>query len=133
VPLPNPSLSSDEQTLINQVNQERAKNGMKALQIDYSLVSLAKQKSHDMAVNSYFSHVSPTLGTVYTMLDRAGVSYSRAGENIARTGTVARAHPLFMNSAGHRANILHSGYTHIGVGIIKQGTSYHVTQIFIKK
>ncbi|HKM43252.1 MAG TPA: CAP domain-containing protein [Limnochordia bacterium] len=133
VPLPNPSLSSDEQNLINQVNQERTKNGLKALQIDYSLVSLAKQKSHDMAVNNYFSHVSPTLGTVYTMLDRAGVSYSRAGENIARTGTVARAHPLFMNSAGHRANILHSGYTHIGVGILKQGTSYHVTQIFIKK
>ncbi|NLL47395.1 MAG: hypothetical protein GX249_02305 [Firmicutes bacterium] len=133
VPLPSSSLSSDEQTLINQVNQERAENGLQALQIDYSLVALAKQKSHDMAVNNYFSHVSPTLGTVYTMLDRAGVSYSRAGENIARTGSVARAHPLFMNSAGHRANILHSGYTHIGVGIVKQGTSYHVTQIFIRK
>ncbi|NMB21340.1 MAG: serine protease [Firmicutes bacterium] len=133
VPLPSSSLTSDEQTLINQVNQERTKNGLQALKIDYSLVSLAKQKSHDMAVNNYFSHVSPTLGTVYTMLDRAGVSYSRAGENIARTGSVARAHPLFMNSAGHRANILHSGYTHIGVGIVKQGTSYHVTQIFIKK
>jgi uncharacterized YkwD family protein len=133
VPLPNASLTSDEQSLINQVNQERVKNGLKALQIDYQLVALAKQKSHDMAVNNYFSHVSPTLGTVYTMLDRAGVSYSRAGENIARTGSVSRAHPLFMNSDGHRANILHSGYTHIGVGIVKQGTSYHVTQIFIKK
>ena len=133
VPLPNASLTSDEQSLINQVNQERVKNGLKALQIDYQLVALAKQKSHDMAVNNYFSHVSPTLGTVYTMLDRAGVSYSRAGENIARTGSVSRAHPLFMNSDGHRANILHSGYTHIGVGIVKQETSYHVTQIFIKK
>lgn len=133
VPLPSPILSSDEQSLINQVNQERAKNGLQALKVDYQLVSLAKQKSHDMAVNSYFSHVSPSLGTVYTMLDRAGVSYSRAGENIARTGSVSRAHPLFMNSDGHRANILHSGYTHIGVGIVKQGTSYHVTQIFIRK
>lgn len=133
VPLPSSSLTSDEQSLINQVNQERAKHGLNALKIDYSLVALAKQKSHDMAVNNYFSHVSPTLGTVYTMLDRAGVSYSRAGENIARTGSVSRAHPLFMNSAGHRANILHSGYTHIGVGIVKQGTSYHITQIFIKR
>jgi uncharacterized protein YkwD len=133
VPLPNPSLSSDEQSLINQVNHERIKNGQRALTIDYSLVALAKKKSHDMAVNNYFSHVSPTLGTVYTMLDAAGISYSRAGENIARTGSVSRAHPLFMNSAGHRANILHSGYTHIGVGIVKQGTGYHITQIFIKK
>lgn len=133
VPLPNPSLTSDEQNLINQVNQERAKNGQQALKIDYDLVALAKKKSHDMAANNYFSHVSPTLGTVYNMLDNAGISYSRAGENIARTGSVSRAHPLFMNSAGHRANILHSGYTHIGVGIVKQGTSYHITQIFIKK
>ncbi len=133
VPLPSASLTADEQSLINQVNQERTKLGLQALQIDYSLVALAKQKSHDMAVNNYFSHVSPTLGSVYTMLDRAGISYSRAGENIARTGSISRAHPLFMNSAGHRANILHSGYTHIGVGIVKQGTSYHVTQIFIKK
>lgn len=133
VPLPSSSLSSDEHNLIKQVNQERIKNGRQALQIDYGLVSLAKQKSHDMAVNNYFSHVSPTLGTVYTMLDKAGISYSRAGENIARTGSVSRAHPLFMNSDGHRANILHSGYTHIGVGIVKQGTSYHITQIFIRK
>lgn len=133
VPVPSASLTSDEHSLINQVNQERAKSGLQALKIDYELVALAKQKSHDMAVNNYFSHVSPTLGTVYTMLDRAGVSYSRAGENIARTGSVSRAHPLFMNSAGHRANIMHSGYTHIGVGIVKQGTSYHITQIFIRK
>lgn len=133
VPLPNASLSADEQSLINQVNQERLKNGLKALQVDYALVALAKEKSYDMAVNNYFDHVSPTLGTVYTMLDKAGISYSRAGENIARTGSISRAHPLFMNSPGHRANILHSGYTHIGVGIVKQGTSYHITQIFIKK
>ena len=133
VPKPNPSLSSEEQNLINQVNQERIKNGRQPLQIDYGLVSVAKTKSHDMAVNSYFSHVSPTLGTVYNMLDSAGISYSRAGENIAKTGNVSRAHTLFMNSDGHRVNVLHSGYTHIGVGIVKQGTSYYITQVFIKK
>jgi uncharacterized YkwD family protein len=133
VPVPSTSLTSDEQRLIDQVNQERIKNGRQPLQIDYSLVALAKKKSYDMAVNSYFSHVSPTYGTVYNMLDQAGVSYSRAGENIAKTGDVNRAHTLFMNSSGHRANVLHSGYTHIGVGIAKRGTSYYVTQIFIKK
>jgi len=133
VPAPSANLTSEEQRLIDQVNQERIKNGRQPLQIDYTLVALAKKKSHDMAVNSYFSHVSPTYGTVYNMLDQAGVSYSRAGENIAKTGDVSRAHSLFMNSSGHRANVLHSGYTHIGVGIVKHGTSYYVTQIFIKK
>lgn len=133
VPVPSTSLTSDEQRIIDQVNQERIKNGKQPLQVDYTLVSLAKKKSYDMATNSYFSHVSPTYGTVYSMLDQAGVSYSRAGENIAQTGDLNRVHSLFMNSSGHKANILHSGYTHIGVGIAKRGTSYYVTQIFIKK
>jgi len=133
VPAPSASLTSEEQQIIDQVNAERIKSGKAPLQIDYTLVALAKKKSYDMAVNSYFSHVSPTYGTVYNMLDQAGVSYSRAGENIAQTGSVSRAHTLFMNSEGHRANILHSGYTHIGVGIAKRGTSYYVTQIFIKR
>jgi uncharacterized YkwD family protein len=119
--------------LIDLVNQERTKAGLKPLQVDMDLVRVAKTKSHDMAENNYFSHVSPTLGTVYNMLDREGIYYTRAGENIARAASVNRAHELFMNSSGHRANILHSGYTHIGVGIVKHGTSYRVTQVFIKR
>lgn len=133
VPFPSLSLSSDEQRLIDLVNQERAKAGLNPLQIDMDLVRVAKMKSHDMAENNYFSHVSPTYGTVYNMLDREGIFYTRAGENIARAASVSRAHELFMNSSGHRANILHSGYTHIGVGIVKYGTSYRVTQVFIKR
>lgn len=133
VPFPSLALSSDEQRLINLVNEERVKAGLNPLQVDMDLVRVAKTKSHDMAENNYFSHVSPTLGTVYTMLDRERISYSRAGENIARAASVTRAHELFMNSSGHRANILHSGYTHIGVGIVKYGTSYRVTQVFIKR
>ena len=114
------------------MNQERTEAGLKPLQVDMDLVRVAKTKSHDMAENNYFSHVSPNLGTVYNMLDREGIYYTRAGENIARAASVNRAHELFMNSSGHRANILHSGYTHIGVGIVKHGTSYRVTQVFIK-
>ncbi len=130
---PNSSLTADEQQIINQVNEERAKNGLNVLQLDTGLIALAKKKSQDMAVNNYFDHVSPTYGTVYTMLNSAGISYSRAGENIAVTGSIARVHPLFMGSVGHRVNILHSGYTHLGVGIVKRGVTYYVTQIFIKR
>ena len=79
---------------------------LEGLKIDYQLVALAKQKSHDMVVNNYFSHVF-LRSALCIRCQIAGVSYSRAGENIARTGSVSRAHPLFMNSDGHRANILH--------------------------
>lgn len=133
VPVPNKALSGEERRLIEQVNQERANNGLQPLQIDQGLVSLAKDKSYDMIINNYFSHTSPTLGTVYAMLDRAGISYNRAGENIAKTGSFERIHPLFMGSSGHRANILHGDYTHIGVGIVTWGPNYHVTQIFVKR
>ena len=132
-PPPNSSLTADEQRVFTQVNEERVKNGLNALSLDTGLITLAKMKSRDMAVNNYFDHVSPTYGTVYTMLNSAGISYSRAGENIAVTGSIARVHPLFMGSPGHRVNILHSGYTHIGVGVVKRGVTYYVTQIFIKK
>ena len=84
MPFPSLSLSSDEQRLIDLVNQERAKAGLSPLQVDMDLVRVAKVKSHDMAEHNYFSHVSPTYGTVYNMLDQEGVFYTRAGENIAR-------------------------------------------------
>ncbi|NLJ79879.1 MAG: hypothetical protein GX335_02520 [Firmicutes bacterium] len=132
-PPPVSSLTSEEQNLINQVNRERVSGGLKTLQVDLNLVALAKEKSRDMAVAGYFDHISPNLGSVYNMLNRAGISYALAGENIARTGSFARIHPLFMGSSAHRANIMYSGYTHIGVGIFQRGTSYYTTQIFIKK
>ncbi|HHU62568.1 MAG: CAP domain-containing protein [Bacillota bacterium] len=133
VPVPSRALSAEESRLIEQVNQERTQAGLRPLQVDQGLVSLAKDKSYDMIVNNYFSHTSPTLGTVYAMLDRAGIRYNRAGENIAKTGSFERVHPLFMGSSGHRANIMHGDYTHIGVGIVTYGPNYHVTQIFIKR
>jgi len=67
------------------------------------------------------------------MLDSAGVKYSRAGENIATTGSVSRAHPLFMGSSGHRATFSIPATPILGLGVVKRGVTYYVTQIFIKK
>lgn len=133
VSTPQAGLTADEQRIINLVNQERRSMGLPALQVDMSLVAIAKKKSHDMAANNYFDHHSPTYGTVYTMLQDAGIRYQRAGENIAMANGVERAHQLFMNSRGHRANIMSSGYTHIGVGIVVWGRSYYVTQTFVMR
>ncbi len=131
VPPPNSSLISIEQELINLVNQERLAQGLKPLQVDMTLVKLAKAKSHEMATTGEVSHYARS--KFHALLDDAGVTYRQAGENLAKAGSVSRVHNGLMLSSGHRANILYSGYTHIGVGIIRYGTMYYATQIFITK
>ncbi|NLH27987.1 MAG: hypothetical protein GX480_06275 [Syntrophomonadaceae bacterium] len=128
------ALTQDEQKMINLVNQERQKYGMKPLKVDYQLVKLARMKSQDMVDKNYFSHQSPTYGSPFDMMKNAGVSYRWAGENIAGAGTVERAHNALMNSEGHRANILNPNFTHIGVGIVMGGPyGMMFTQMFIGK
>ncbi|HZK37368.1 MAG TPA: CAP domain-containing protein, partial [Clostridia bacterium] len=89
----------------------------------------AALKSRDMYDNNYFSHDSPTYGSPFDMMTKFGIKYSGAAENIAKNSSVAAAHNAFMNSQGHRDNILNPIYTHIGVGIYKG----YYTQMFIRK
>ncbi len=131
VPAPVSSLTSLERQLIDLVNKERTDRGLNALQIDMTLVQLAKDKSHDMATTGNVSHYSRT--QFHANLESAGVSFIQAGENLARAASLQRVHNGLMTSSGHRANILASGYTHIGVGIVQYGTSYYATQIFIRR
>jgi len=120
-PAPQPTgLTSEESLLLSLINQERTSRGLQPLQVDMRLVGTARAKATDMAVNNYFSHTSPTLGTPYEQMVKAGVTgYSILGaENIAFARSVQEAHTNFMNSDGHRRNILDSRYTHIGVGVV---------------
>lgn len=121
-----------EKQVVELTNQERAKHGLNALQMDQPLMAAAREKSQDMQVNNYFSHTSPTFGSPFDRLKALGISYKLAGENIAKGQTsAAQVVEAWMNSEGHRANILNKDFTHIGVGYVKQG---HVwTQQFIKK
>lgn len=114
-------LSADEWKMIELVNQERAANGLQPLQVDLRLVGLAREKAQDMIVNNYFDHQSPTLGSPFDQMKRAGIQYLLAGENLAGSPTVERAHAGLMNSPSHRANILNARYNHIGVGVIEGG------------
>lgn len=121
-----------EQLVVDLTNQERAKHGLDALQIDQPLMAAAREKSQDMQVNQYFSHTSPTFGSPFDRLKALGISYTLAGENIAKGQTsAAQVVDAWMNSEGHRANILNKDFTHIGVGYVKQGHFW--TQQFIKK
>lgn len=124
------SLNAFERQVVELTNQERTANGLQPLSIDESLSAVAREKSNDMAVNGYFSHNSPTYGSPFDMMQQFGVSYRTAGENIAQgQRSPEEVVNAWMNSEGHRANILNPDYTHIGVGYVESGN--HWTQMFI--
>ena len=121
-----------EQKVVELVNVERQKAGLSTLKMDSAISNVARAKSKDMAVNNYFAHQSPTYGSAGDMLRQFGISWSAWGENIAsgqRTPEIVVN--AWMNSPGHRANILSNNFSKIGVGYVtnSNGTPYW-TQIF---
>ncbi len=130
----NSSVSSYEKQVVDLVNAERAKNGLSALTLDTSVSNVARMKSQDMATNNYFSHESPTYGRAGDMLKQFGIKYTAWGENIASgQKTPQEVVTAWMNSSGHRANILASDFTKIGVGYAtnSNGKAYW-TQMFTR-
>lgn len=124
--------TSQAEAVLKLVNEERAKQNLKPLTLSSKLTDIATMKSKDMADKGYFDHTSPTYGTPFQMLQKYGVTYKSAGENIAAgQKTPEEVMNAWMNSSGHRANILNASYTEIGVGYY-QGGSYGVywTQLF---
>lgn len=119
-----------ESEVVRLVNQHRTQNGLKPLTANWELSRIARYKSEDMASRGYFSHTSPTYGTPFQMIRSFGLSYRSAGENIAYgQRTPAAVVDAWMNSSGHRANILNASYTQIGVGYCPSG--HYWTQMFI--
>lgn len=122
-----------EQQMLELVNKERAEAGLEPLKLDDKLVKLARLKSQDMIDKNYFSHTSPTYGDPFQMMQKNGVEYLLAGENLAGNSSLTGAHDSLMNSPGHRANILKPEFTHIGIGVVKGGPyGMMLTQMFIK-
>lgn len=119
-----------ENEVIRLVNEIRAQNGLQPLSANWELSRIARYKSQDMADLHYFSHTSPTYGTPFQMIRSFGLTYRAAGENIAYGQTTPQiVVNSWMNSSGHRANILNSAYTQIGVGYAPNGNYW--TQMFI--
>lgn len=120
------------QEIVSLVNKERTIAGLAPIALDAELTKVAQLKSQDMQSKNYFSHTSPTYGSPFEMMKQFGISYKSAGENIAMGQTTAKqVMDAWMNSEGHRANILDSKFTHIGVGYVEKG--HYWTQMFIKK
>ncbi len=122
-----------EQEVVRLVNLERAKNGLKPLAHNWELSRVARFKSNDMRDQGYFSHQSPTYGSPFDMMRDFNISYQTAGENIAAgQQTPASVVQAWMNSEGHRKNILNSSFSQIGVGYASGGPMQHYwTQMFI--
>lgn len=126
------AVSAYEQKVVELTNQQRAQNGLKPLFLDTELSKVAREKSRDMQSKGYFSHTSPTYGSPFDMMKKFGISYRSAGENIAMgQRTPEEVVNAWMNSEGHRKNILSTNFTHIGVGHVANGNYW--TQMFIGK
>jgi uncharacterized YkwD family protein len=114
------------------VNKERQAAGIKPLTMDWELQRVARIKACDMATTGYFSHQSPDYGSPFDMMKQYGISYRTAGENIAQgQRSPEEVMKAWMNSQGHRENIMKSDFSHIGVGYCSQGN--HWVQMFIGK
>jgi len=127
-------IKAQENEVIRLVNAERAKNGLPALKTNWEVSRVARYKSQDMINKNYFAHQSPTYGSPFDMMESFGIKFSAAGENIAKgQKTPAEVMNAWMNSPGHKSNILSRSYTEIGVGLAKNknGVCYW-TQMFIK-
>lgn len=116
--------------LLNLVNKARNENGLSSLTLNSSLSNVAQTKAEDMKNNNYFSHTSPTYGSPFDMIKSFGINYKTAGENIAMgQKTAEEVFNAWMNSSGHRANILNKNFTQMGIGYTSGNTYW--SQMFI--
>ena len=128
------TMNANEQEVFNLINQQRINNGLSALKVDSEVQRVARIKAQDMVDRNYFSHTSPTYGSPFDMLKNFKVTYKTAGENIAGNSSNSGAVNAWMNSSGHRANILNSSFTHTGIGVVSSPTYGKVyVQMFIGK
>lgn len=127
------SVSAQEYSAWNLINEDRKANGLDELPLDETLCALARIKACDMKENKYFAHQSPTFGKAADMLRRFGYSFRSVGENIAHHATVLKSEAAFMSSTGHRANILGSQWSKVGVGVCLDDSGYvYLVQLFVR-
>lgn len=123
-----------ENEVIRLVNVERSNRGLQLLKANWQLSRVARYKSTDMRDLNYFSHTSPTYGSPFKMMEDFGLRFSAAGENIAMgQKTPQEVMNAWMNSPGHKSNILSTSFSEIGVGLARDKNGrYYWTQMFMR-
>lgn len=130
IPLTDTSITDYEAEVIRLVNVARAQNGLSPLSANWQLSRVARYKSQDMHDKNYFAHTSPTYGSHAQMIKNFGITCRTSGENIAKGYQTPQAVvDGWLNSPGHRANILNASFKEIGVGYVADGKYW--TQLFI--
>jgi len=129
------SIRALENEVVRLVNVQRSRNGLGPLVANAELSRVARIKSQDMINKRYFSHYSPTYGSPFQMMQAFGIRFYSAGENIAMgQRTPSEVMNSWMNSAGHKANILNVNFKEIGVGAARDSSgSLYWTQMFITR
>lgn len=130
-------LSAVEQQIFNMVNAEREKAGVPKLTYNKTMEKYARIKSKDMADRNYFAHEDPEGKLITETMNRDGVTYNSWGENIAYLGgnpsdAASQFMNMWMNSQGHRENILSPNFTSMGVGVFNNGNKVYATQEFYR-
>lgn len=130
----NTTMTADEKEVFDLINKQRTQNGLSALKLDTETLRVARIKAQDMVDNNYFSHNSPKYGSPFQMLNSFKISYKTAGENIAGNSSNSSAVTAWMNSSGHKANILNSSFNYTGIGVVKSSKYGKVyVQMFLGK
>lgn len=127
-------MSQDEKEVFDLINKQRTNNGLANLKMDEEVLKVARIKAQDMVNNNYFDHNSPIYGSPFNMLNNFKISYKSAGENIAGNSSNSGAVNAWMNSPGHKANILNTSFNYTGIGVVKSSRYGKIyVQMFIQK
>lgn len=127
-------MNVDEKEVFDLINKQRTNNGLQALRVDKEVQRVARIKAEDMVANNYFSHNSPTYGSPFDMLKSFKISYRTAGENVAANSSSSGAVNSWMNSSGHKANILNGNFNYTGIGVVSSSKYGKIfVQMFIGK
>jgi uncharacterized protein YkwD len=124
--------STDELLALDSLNKARVKNGMASLKNDPRLSLMARSYGREMLSENFFGHVSPVSGDVFSRFTKADIrkDWLFAGENLAFAPSVKIAHQSLMESPKHKANILDTRYTHVGIGVIDGPNGKMIVQEF---
>lgn len=134
---PQQSLVPLEARLLELMNRARVEQGLAALELDAQLVEMARERSKDMAARNYFAHTTPEGDLVFNMMDRRGILYQLAGENLARNNypqdqSAEVAHQGFMKSPTHAENVMDKLFNKVGIGVsVAPNGLVYFTQLFV--
>ena len=126
-----PSISPAEKRIFEELNHERAGQGLSALQWDDHAANAARAHAQLLAENGKLSHQFPDEATLPERMGATGARFTVAAENVARTEFIEDVHLALMSSPGHRANILNASYNAVGIGVVEEKGRIYVTQDFI--